>query len=167
MVCFGLVWCRSGRRRRCARRGDFRRPIGEKLRLLHLDLDHREDVPPGLFGVCGGGRSRHTQSFAQRPLFECGGGSDDHAVLVPHLFLCILVILFEADVPGQAAHGRHRLKLVHHTAGDVVDVVVVQLDASVSDALPPQLVELGIIHPLDTLRTSTDIQLNRGHNIRR
>lgn len=55
-------------------------------------------------------------------------------------------------MPRQAADGRHGLELVDHIAGDEVDVIVAQADAGVADALPTQLVEFGIIHPLHTLR---------------
>lgn len=55
-------------------------------------------------------------------------------------------------MPGQAADGRHGLELMDHVARDEVDVVVAQADAGVTDAFTPQLVELGIIHPLHTLR---------------
>lgn len=62
-----------------------------------------------------------------------------------------LVVLPEADVPGQAADGRHRLELVDHVARYEVHVVVTQADAGVTDALPPQLVEFGVVHPLHAL----------------
>lgn len=65
------------------------------------------------------------------------------------------VVLFEADVPGQAADRRHGLKLVDDIPRDEVDVVVAELDTDVADALPPQLVELGIVYPLDALRENT------------
>lgn len=71
------------------------------------------------------------------------------------LVLLLRVVLFEADVPGQAADSGHRLELVDDVPRDEVDVVVAELDAGVSDALPPQLVELGVVHPLDTLRGDT------------
>lgn len=79
------------------------------------------------------------------------------------------MVLLQADVPGQAAHSRHGLKLVDHAARDVIDVIVVELDAGVSDALAPQLVQLGIIHPLYTLRKRrlVQIQLQPLHNIRK
>lgn len=66
-----------------------------------------------------------------------------------------LVVLPETHVPRQAAHGRHRLELVHHAARDVVDVVIVQLDARVTDPLATQLVQLGVVHPLHALYTHT------------
>lgn len=43
-------------------------------------------------------------------------------------------------MPRQAADSRHGLELVDHVAGDEVDVVVAQVDASVTNALSPQLV---------------------------
>lgn len=43
-------------------------------------------------------------------------------------------------MPGQAADGRHGLELMDHVAGDEVDVVMAETDASVADALPTQLV---------------------------
>lgn len=67
-------------------------------------------------------------------------------------FLFLGMVLPEADVPRQAAHGRHGLKLVDDVAWDEVDVVVAQLQACVPDALAPQLVQLRIVHPLHTLR---------------
>lgn len=55
-------------------------------------------------------------------------------------------------MPRQAAHRRHRLELVDHVARDEVDVVVAEADAGVADALSPQLVEFGVVHPLHALR---------------
>lgn len=65
--------------------------------------------------------------------------------------LRLRMVLFEADVPGQAADGGHGLELVDDVPRDEVNVVVAELDADVADAFPPQLVELGIVHPLDAL----------------
>lgn len=65
------------------------------------------------------------------------------------------MVLFEADVPGQAADCRHRLELVDDVPWDEVNVVVTELDTDISNAFPPQLVELGIVHPLDTLQEDT------------
>lgn len=79
-------------------------------------------------------------------------------VIWPLLLLLVLLlrmVLFEADVPGQAADRGHRLELVDDVPRDEVDVVVTQLDTDVADAFPPQLVELGIVHPLDTLQEDT------------
>lgn len=55
-------------------------------------------------------------------------------------------------MPGQAAHSRHRLKLVDDVPRDEVDVVVAELQADVANPFSPQLVQLGVVHPLDTLR---------------
>lgn len=65
--------------------------------------------------------------------------------------LCLWMVLFEADVPGQAADGRHGLELVDNVPRDEVNVIVAELDADIADAFPPQLVELGVVHPLDAL----------------
>lgn len=51
-----------------------------------------------------------------------------------------LVVLQEADMPCQAADSRNCLELVDHIAGDEVDVIVAQADASITNAFPPQLV---------------------------
>lgn len=51
-----------------------------------------------------------------------------------------LVVLQEADMPCQAADSRNRLELVDHIAGDEVDIIVAQADASITNAFPPQLV---------------------------
>lgn len=58
-------------------------------------------------------------------------------------------------MPCQAADRRHRLKLVDDVPGDEVDVIVAELDADVADPLPPQLVELGVVHPLNALQRET------------
>lgn len=68
----------------------------------------------------------------------------------------LLMVLSEADVPGQAADCRDSLELVNDVTGDEVNVVVTQLHADIADALPPQLVQLGIVHPLDTLQGDED-----------
>lgn len=74
-------------------------------------------------------------------------------LLLRHLFLFFLPLMvqFQADVPRQAADGRHRLELVDHVTRDEIDVVVVEADAGVADALPTQLVEFGVVHPLNAL----------------
>lgn len=61
------------------------------------------------------------------------------------------MVQFQAYVPRQAADGRHRLELVNHVTRDEIDVVVVEADAGVADALSPQLVEFGVVHPLHAL----------------
>lgn len=61
------------------------------------------------------------------------------------------MVLLEADVPGQAADSRHCLELVDDIARYEVDVVVAQLYPTVADPFPAQLVQFGIVHPLDTL----------------
>lgn len=68
------------------------------------------------------------------------------------LLLFFRMVLLEADVPRQAAHSRHRLKLVDDVAWDEVDVVIAQLQACVPDSLTPQLVQLRIVYPLHTLQ---------------
>lgn len=65
--------------------------------------------------------------------------------------LDLRMVLFEADVPGKAADGRDGLELVDDVSWDEVNVIVTELDADVADAFPPQLVELGVVHPLDAL----------------
>lgn len=40
---------------------------------------------------------------------------------------------------------------MYHSPGDEVDVVVVELDASIANPFSPQLVQLGVIDPLHTL----------------
>lgn len=54
-------------------------------------------------------------------------------------------------MPRQAADGGHGLELMDDVPGDEVDVVVAELRPDVADALSSQLVEFGVIHPLDTL----------------
>lgn len=54
-------------------------------------------------------------------------------------------------MPGQAADGGHGLELVDDVSRDEVNVIVTELDAHVANAFPPQLVELGVVHPLDAL----------------
>lgn len=43
-------------------------------------------------------------------------------------------------MPCQTADSRHCLELVDHIAGDEVDVIVAQTDASITNAFPPHLV---------------------------
>lgn len=54
-------------------------------------------------------------------------------------------------MPGEAADCRHGLELVDDVPWDKVNVIVTQLGADIANAFPPQLVELCIIHPLNTL----------------
>lgn len=67
------------------------------------------------------------------------------------------MVLFQADVPCQAADCGHRLKLMDDVPRDEINVVVAELDPDVADAFPPQLVEFGIIHPLHTLHKDTRV----------
>lgn len=71
--------------------------------------------------------------------------------------LHLRMVLFEADVPGQAANGGHGLELVDDVSRDEVNVIVTELDADIANAFPPQLVELGIVHPLDALWGGSDV----------
>lgn len=48
---------------------------------------------------------------------------------------------------------------MHDVAGQEVDVVVTQRDAGVPDPFPPQLVQLGILHPLHTLGDGRLVQV--------
>lgn len=117
----------------------------------------------GLFGWCGWPLEFWLLSFSHPsvrvvPLWSragshasAGGASEVARPLFLLGVLDLQVVLFEADVPGQAADGGHGLKLVDDVSRDEVNVVVAELDAGIANALPPQLVELGIIHPLDAL----------------
>ena len=134
---------------------------------LHFNLGEGLRVSGGM----GGGRRRRRHGDGGgfgwalgRLLLNVGGERRSHGdrrllLLLVLLFLLllllgvVLVVLGEADVPRQAADGRHRLELVHNAARDVVDVVVVQLDPGVPDALATQLVQFGVVHPLHTLHT--------------
>lgn len=56
------------------------------------------------------------------------------------LLLCGRVfgmVLFEADVPGEAADCRHGLELVDDVPRDEVNVVVAQLRTDIANAFPP------------------------------
>lgn len=97
----------------------------------------------------GGGRERDS----------AGGGTDVIGPL-PLLLRLLRVVLLEADVPGQAADRRHRLELVDDVPWDEVDVVVTELDMHIANAFPPQLVELGVVHPLDTLAGRREHMIN-------
>lgn len=46
-----------------------------------------------------------------------------------------------------------------YVPGQKVDVIVVQLDARVADSLATQLIQLGILDPLNTLRNGRFIQV--------
>lgn len=99
----------------------------------------------GGYGGVGPGRG------GKRDTARCG--AEIVGLLLLLLVRVLWVVLFEADVPGEAADGRHRLELVDDVPWDEVNVVVTELDADIANAFSPQLVELGIIHPLDTLHT--------------
>lgn len=133
----GLLWRR-------------RRPL--ELRFLSLGHPAVDVVPlpSGTGGDCGVGPGGGGEGDLAR-----GGAEVVGPLLLLLLVLLVRVVLFEADVPGQAADGRHRLELMDDVPRDEVDVVVTQLHADVADAFPPQLVEFGIVHPLDTLHTHT------------
>lgn len=69
------------------------------------------------------------------------------------------MVLFQADVPGQAADCGHRLELVDDVPRDEVNVVVTELRTDVANPFPPQLIQLGIIHPLNTLQKNTHLNI--------
>src|SRR5262245_5028253 len=52
---------------------------------------------------------------------------------------------------------------MHDVPGQEVDVVVLELDARVAHALAPQLVELGVLDPLDALRRRRLVQVELQH----
>ena len=60
-------------------------------------------------------------------------------------------------MPRDAGAGRNGLELVDHVARDEVDVVVAEFDAGVANSLPPQLVKLCILYPLNTLQSWIEI----------
>lgn len=141
---FGGLW-----RRRLTLLGRCRRP----LELWFLSFSHPTLAVVSLWTSKGGyggvGPGRGGKRDSTR------GGA---VVIWPLLLLLVLLlgmVLFEADVPGQAADRGHRLELVDDVPRDEVDVVVAELDTDVADAFPPQLVELGIVHPLDALQEDT------------
>lgn len=70
--------------------------------------------------------------------------------LVGHVL--VGVILTQPQVPSDARDGRDRSKLVDDVAGKKVNVVVVERDARVFDALAAQLVQLRVLDPRDALR---------------
>lgn len=88
---------------------------------------------------------------------SAGGVTEVVGLRFPLWVLHLQMVLFEADVPGQAADGGHGLELVDDVSRDEVNVVVTELDAGVADAFPPQLVELGVVHPLDALWAGTHV----------
>lgn len=79
------------------------------------------------------------------------GGAEIVGLLLLLFDLLLRLVPFETDVPGQAADCRNRLELVDDVPRDEVNVVVTELDTDVADAFPSQLVQLSIVHPLDTL----------------
>ena len=54
-------------------------------------------------------------------------------------------------MPGNAPAGSYCPELVYGVAGDEVDVVVAEAYLGVAYAVPSQLVQLGLFHPLATL----------------
>lgn len=141
---FGWLW--RGRLRLLRRR---RRP----LELRFLSLGHPAVSVVSLRPCTGGDGGVGPGRRGKRDSARCGTEITGPLLLL--LVLVLRVVLLEADVPGQAADCGHSLKLVDDVPRDEVDVVVAELDADVADAFPPQLVELGIVHPLDTLQEDT------------
>lgn len=70
-------------------------------------------------------------------------------------------------MPGHAGDGCHRAELVHYVPRQEVDVIVAQRDAGVPDPFPPQLVQLGILHPLYALGNGwlVQVQLQLFHQL--
>lgn len=67
------------------------------------------------------------------------------------LLTLLLVILLESNVPSDRGNSGHCSELVDDVTRQEVDVVVVEMDADVADAVTTQLIQLGVLHPLDTL----------------
>ena len=145
---------------RCRLRLPRRR--GRPLELRFLGLGHSPSEVVTLRP--GAGREAGVRPGGGGEGHPAGGGADIAALLLLLLLLDLVLrmVLLEPDVPGQAAHRRHRLELVDDVPGDEVNVVVTELDAGVADSLPPQLVELGVVHPLDTLRQDTQFNIQGG-----
>ena len=55
-------------------------------------------------------------------------------------------------MPGYASDSRHGAELVDDIAGDEVNVIVSEGNASIANPFPPKLVELSIFYPCDTLK---------------
>ena len=64
----------------------------------------------------------------------------------------VVVVVVEAEVPGDAGAGGHSPELVDDVPGNEVDVIVVKTEVGVAHAITSQLVQLGLFHPLATLQ---------------
>ena len=62
-------------------------------------------------------------------------------------------------IPQRKERTGNSAKLVNDIARQKVDVIVVQLDAGVEDALSAKLVQLGVLHPGDALRHRRLVQV--------
>ena len=59
-------------------------------------------------------------------------------------------------MPGDGGAGCNSPELVYDVAGNEVNVVVTETEVRVADPVSPQLVQLGLLHPLPTLHTAQD-----------
>lgn len=66
--------------------------------------------------------------------------------------VAIVVILTQSQVPSDARDCRHSAELMDYVARKEVNVIVVERNASILDALAFQLIELGVLDPRDALR---------------
>lgn len=75
------------------------------------------------------------------------------------VFALLLVVLLESDVPGDGGDGRHGPELVYDVPGQEVDVIVVEVDARIANPVTTKLIQLRILHPLDTLTDRRFVQV--------
>ncbi len=62
-----------------------------------------------------------------------------------------LVVLFQAEMPGNAGTSRDGAKLMDNVPGNEIYVIVVESEFGVADTFTTELVEFGFLHPLTTL----------------
>ena len=79
-------------------------------------------------------------------------GSAGSVLAAVLLLPLISVILLQSDVPGYRTARADRPELVDDAPGEEVDSVLVQLEFCVADSVASELVQLSLLHPLDTLK---------------
>lgn len=61
-------------------------------------------------------------------------------------------------MPGNTSAGSHSPELMDYITRNEVYIIVMETEVSIADAIPPQLVEFGFLHPLPALEGGRDMR---------
>lgn len=65
------------------------------------------------------------------------------------------IVIFQSQVPSDARASADGAELMDNVAGNEIDVVVLETNLSVANAISTELVELGLLNPTARLKNRT------------